>query len=322
MPQVGWRDPATGKERTFADWLAEAEAYGSAMEYPYEVLEGIRQQLDKSDRPDGITVTQLNGCARKVHIEQLLDFYTDPTDNYAAFRGTLAHSLVEKFKPEDAIIEMRYYRRYKGITISGQLDSWRIPGHPKLTQAWHQWVVQMEAWEGGGSEGEAPAQPVLPEGARFRVTDWKTKHELPTFTYLMKGYQQQGNMYRWLLRIPQDLFDMEFVFISMKGVKTQVLYNGGSYRNGRAKPEQVWTERQVAEFLDDRLLTLAASKAVNKPLPYEMVPADDLWNCNYCPARDLCYRMAADEAAVAFAAGKRVDRIPPRDRMVETGKKK
>ena len=109
MPQVGWTDPATGKQQTFSDWLAEAEAYGSAMELPYEVLEGIRQQLDKSDRPDGITVTQLNGCARAIHLEQLLDYYSEPMQNYAAFRGTLAHAMVEKFKPSDAIIETRYY---------------------------------------------------------------------------------------------------------------------------------------------------------------------------------------------------------------------
>lgn len=304
--------------------MAEAEAYGGAMELPYEVLEGIRKQLDKSDRPDGITVTQLNDCARRVHIDQLLDYYTNPMDNYAAFRGTLAHGIVEKFKPAGAVIEERYYRRYKGITISGQLDSWRISGaDDKVTQQWRQYVLQMEAWEAAGEEGEPPAMPVLPKGARFLIRDWKTKHEVPSYTYLAKRYQQQGNMYGWLLRIPDpDLFDMEFVFISMTDVKTQVLYNGGKYRNGRAKPEQVWTEKQLHEFLDDRLLTLAASRAVGKPLPYEKVPTDDLWLCGYCPARDLCHQMAAQETYDAFQKGRVVDRIPPRDRDAESGRKK
>jgi hypothetical protein len=324
MPQVGWRDPSTGKEKSFDEWLAEAEAYGSALGYPFEVLYGIQKQLDKGDRPSGVTVTMLNGCARATHLEKLVDFHTEVEENYPAFRGTLAHGLIEKFKPKGAIIEQRYFRRYKGTTVSGMLDSWKVMGaDDKVTERWHQWLIQMEAWEGGGEEGEQPEQPVLPAGARFLIRDWKTKQDLPTFTYLFKGHQQQGNLYAWLIRVPSpDILDCEFVFMSMKGVRVMSLFNGGTFRNGRAKPEQIWNERERNKFLDDRLLTLAASQAVDRPLPYDQVPTEDLWQCGYCPARELCHRLAGEEAEAAFKAGKKYDRLPPRDRAVESGKKK
>src|SRR3546814_11517118 len=54
-----------------------------------------------------------------------------------------------------------------------------------------------------------------------------------------------------------------------------------------------------------------------RPLPYAKVPADDLWECNYCPIRALCYKRAAEEARVAWEKGQDVDRLPPRDRKDE-----
>lgn len=324
MGQLGWRDTATGRERPFEDWLAEAEAYGTALGMPYEVLFGIYEQLTKKDRPDGITVTQLNGCARRVHLERGLDYYATPMDNYAAFRGTLAHGLVEKFLPKGAIVEERYYRWHKGVELSGQLDSWKIMNAPTETsRLWHDWLRAMENWEREGADPAVePIRPTLPKGARLLIRDWKTKHELPSYPYLALKYQQQGNIYAWLLRWPDPgALDIEFVFISMEGVKTMALLNGGTYSNGRAKPVQFWTQGELEQFLDDRLLTLAVTRQMDRPLPYDRVPTDDLWNCQWCPARDLCYRLAAQEARDAWVKGETVDRLPPRDRVAEKAKK-
>jgi hypothetical protein len=264
---------------------------------------------DKSDRPDSVTVTQLSACARAIYLDQTVEYYAEPMTNYPAFRGTLTHELMEKFAPAGAVTESRYYREWKGVTLSGQIDSWRILGaDAQVTYDWDQWLLA----------GAEDPQPDLPDGARFLVRDWKTKHVVPTYPYLAQRYQQQGNLYAWLLRIPRpDLLDCEFVFLTMEDVKTQRLLNGGNYSNGRVKPEQIWTPKQLETYLDNRLLTLEASKKLDKPLPYAKVPTDDLWNCSYCAIREGCYRLAAEEARLAWAKGEPVDRLPPRDREAE-----
>lgn len=316
MPQIGWRDPATGKTESFEYWLAEAEAYGSALDMPFEVLAGLHSQMDRSGRPDGISATMLLGCPRKAYFDKHIDYYAEPLENWASFRGTLAHSIIEKYAPKDAMVEKRYWRMFKGVAVSGQIDSWRIIGAPvELTLEWDAWLEDMYAWEQGGSVGDQPVQPVLPKGARFLVRDWKTKHDLPNFTYLASGHQKQGNLYIWLLRIPKDEVDTEFIYITMQGVKIMKLFNGGTYRNGRAKPEQYWTQRQTTAFLDDRLLSLAASMKLDRPIPYDKVDDDDLWNCNYCPAKQDCYKRAATEQFEAWQKGGSTERVTPRDRL-------
>jgi len=313
-PQVGWRDPASGREEPFEYWLSEAEAYGAALDMPYEILAGLHAQLDRSGRPEGISATMLLGCARKAYFDTKLDYYAEPLENWAAFRGTLAHSIMEKFAPQDALVEQRYWRLHEGVALSGQIDTWRIIGAPvELTLEWHYWLQACFEAEQAGLP--LPPQPVLPPGARFLVRDWKTKHELPTYTYLFAGHQKQGNLYNWLLRIPKGLSDTEFIYITMQGVKIMKLFNGGTYRNGRAKPEQYWTPKQTADFLDDRLLTLAASQKRDKPIPYGKVPDDDLWNCAYCPARPDCYKLAAQEQFEGWQKGEVAGRVPPRDRL-------
>lgn len=321
MTQIGWRDPATGKEAPFEEWLAEAEAYGTALDYPYEVLRGLHKDMTQKNRPDSISVTQILGCARAVTLEKQHEYYAEPTSNFITWRGTLAHAMLEANKPEDAVVERRLWRVYKGVPISGQIDSVRVTGIPnagEFLNAWLDWTDAAYAAE--IAEQPIPEAPALPEGARFLIRDWKTKNELPSYNYAAPSHQKQGNLYRWLLRIPSEIVDIEFVYIAMQGVKVCALAQGGKHANGRAKPQQIWTDGETHQFLDDRLLTLAATKKANKPLPYEMVPTDDLWQCGYCRAKDLCHSLAAKEAEAAWKKGKSVDKLPPRDRDKEKAK--
>lgn len=352
MTQIGWIDPADGKKRFFDEALAEAEAYGSWAGWPYEVLFGIWKQQQGEDRPDGISVTQLLGCARKNHLEKLHEFYGTVESNYAAFRGVIAHSMLEKFKAEHTVVERRFWRTYRNIPISGQLDYVGlavegIADSSGFLQEWLDWCDRMSRLELSlidevpvGCDDckymaedprpeynsrlcQAHQQPEIPRGAKFLIRDWKSKDELPTYTYVAQQYQKQGNLYRWLLRIPQKKADIEFVFVSMKGVKVMKLFSGGVFQNGRTKPQQIWSDSEVEAFLDERLLPLAISQKLDKPLPYAKVPEDDLWACaNYCPAKELCYKLAAKEQLAAFKAGEAPDRIVPREQEKKKGRKK
>jgi hypothetical protein len=317
LAQIGWIDPASGTAVAFDTALDDAREVGSWAGIPYEVLKGIYDQEHK-DRPTvGFSATQLLGCPRKVHLEKQAEYHAEPLSGFAAFRGVLAHSMMEDFKSPETTVERRFWRTYKGHPLSGQIDSVRVVGEREEVNAaiLEEWIAYCDAaYEAEKAGQKPPKAPTLPDNVFFLIRDWKTKHELPTYTYVALSYQKQGNLYRWLMRLPRDRVVIEFVFVSMEGVRTMPLYNGGTFRNGRAKPEQVWTDRKVEEFLDDRLMTLVASQYAGRPLPYDMVPNDDLWNCNYCPAKSLCYDLAAKEAHAAWLKGEEVNRIPPREK--------
>ena len=322
MPQAGWRDPANGQERTFEEVLADAAVHGEAMGLPYEVLLGISKQLDKSDRPDGFSATMLSKCARAVWLDGQTEYYSDPQSNYAAFRGTIGHSILEANPHPSAVVEHRVFRQYRGETLSGQLDKVRvtIPGataeqEKAFLDEWLDYCTMAFAAEMVG--GEPSEAPVIPDGARFLIEDWKTKDKVPFGIYVFDHHKKQGNIYRWLLRIPTDIADIKFVYVSMTEVKPLMVYNGGKFANGRARPVQVMTDDEVEALLDDRLRNLTLQRKLGRPLPYAKVPTDDLWECNWCPVKDLCYSEAAKEARAEWEKGKDVDRVPPRSKSDE-----
>jgi hypothetical protein len=255
MPQVGWLD-SSGKPVAFADALAISEAEGSWSNIPHEVLSLIEQQVTK-DRPDGITVTQLLGCPRKVFLEKQTDYYQTPMDNWPALRGTIVHAMLEQQGGGGASVEVRYEKELR---------------------------------------------------------DWKSTNNLPKYDSVYSSHRLQVNLYRWLMDLDPRFTEIEVVYISMDGVKAIPLKRGGTSRYGRAIADELMSNEQVEEYLDKRLFTLYAQNEAQKPLAYHNVDEEDLWNCNYCPVKNLCYKMAADEAKAAFIKDEPVNRVPPRQR--------
>lgn len=277
MPQVGWLD-ASGKPVAFADALAISEAEGSWSNIPHEVLSLIELQVTK-ERPDGITVTQLLGCPRKVFLEKGNDYCQTPLDNWPAFRGTIVHSMLEAHG-EGASVEVRYEKVHRGVTISGQPDNVRVIG----------------------------------TGKKRLLRDWKSTNNLPKYDSVYSSHRLQVNIYRWLMDLDPRFTEIEVVYISMDGVKAIPLKRGGTSKYGRTIADEIMTDEQVEAYLDKRLFTLYAQEEAGKPIAYHNVDEDDLWNCNYCPVKDVCYNLAAQEAKAAFIADEPVVRVPPRKR--------
>ena len=280
MAQIGWLSDG-GKQVLFADALRLSEAEGSWNDIPHEVLVLIKRQVSK-ERPDGISVTQLLGCPRKVFLEKTNDWFSSPIENWPALRGTIVHNILEETGGDNAEVEVRYEREYKGITISGQPDSVRVLG----------------------------------KGKRRLLRDWKSTNKLPYYDNAYSSHKAQTNIYRWLLELDPRFTEIEIVYISMDGVKAIPLKKGGTTRYGRQIENQVWNDEQVAAFLDERLLPLARQAASGVPITYSDVDEEDLWNCNFCPVKSVCYNLAAEEAEVAWSSGSTVNRMPPRERKV------
>lgn len=223
-------------------------------------------------RPAEITVTQLLHCARKNQLEKTTDFYADPRTNYPAYRGTIIHSIMERNAPMNAQVEQRYAREYEGVLISGGID-----------------------WSMSVAHG------------RTLLRDFKSVVDLPKYYSAYTTHQQQINLYRWLLHLDPDKTDMEIVYISMDGVKIIPIKAGGETKGGRKIANQVWSDEQVESFIRQRLPLLQQDL-----LPYRLVPDEDLWLCDYCEVRQLCYRKAWQERGISTETE---GRTPPRERM-------
>lgn len=281
MAQIGWLDD-NGKQVLFATALAVSEVEGSWASIPHEVLTLIKEQVTK-ERPDGISVTQLLGCPRKVFLEKTNDWYSHPIENWPALRGTLVHSLLEQTGGDRSIVEVRHERTHRGVVISGQPDSVRVIG----------------------------------KGKRRLLRDWKSTAKLPYYDNAYSSHQLQTNVYRWLLELDPRFTEIEIVYISMEGVKAIPLKKGGTTKYGRTIKNQVMTDAEVEEYLDDRLMSLDAQNKAGRPIAYHNVDEADLWNCAFCPVKNVCYNLAADEAKVAYLADEPVQRVPPRERKAK-----
>jgi len=140
----------------------------------------IKAMIDKEqEKRESITVTQLSGCPRESYLSYKYDYHADLEQLYFAFRGELAHLVIERYQEENAVVEERFYREYKGIKISGKPDV-IIPGK-KL------------------------------------IRDYKTAKEVPRFSYPFRNHSQQLNLYAWL--VPYDIERLQAVYLDMKGVK-------------------------------------------------------------------------------------------------------
>lgn len=271
MPQVGWYDPDTKRRGLFEEILEEAAMHGDAMGFPYEVLVGMRDQVSK-ERPDAMTVTSLLANPRHVKLERENDYFADPHSNYATFRGSIIHSILEGLGDEGSVIEERITRDFRGTPISGQPDTVRI----------------------------------RQTNGRTLLRDWKSTKELPKYDNAYTNHQQQVNLYRWLLGLDPEKTDLEVVYISMDGVKIQPLKHGGESARGRKITQQHWDDEKVEAFIEERL----ALHNVEPILRYEDIPEEDMWMCGYSPVENLCRRLAAREAREAWEAGRDVARVP------------
>ena len=166
-----------GKPVSFDECIACAESTANECHFTASI---IRAMVDhRKEERDAISVTQLGGCLRESYLSSKYDYYADLEQLYFAFRGELAHLVVERYQERGAIAEKRFYREYNGIKISGKPDV------------------------------------ILPEEKLIR--DYKTAKEVPRFSYPYRNHSQQLNLYAWL--VPYEVERLQVVYMDMKGVK-------------------------------------------------------------------------------------------------------
>ncbi len=175
MPVIGFDCPYKGKV-SFDFCLRDAATHNQPCQFTYPILQGMVANEEK-DR-DGIHVTSLLNCLRKVVLDQRHDIYISPEQTYWAFRGQLAHSIVELAQTEDAIVEQEFRREIEGITIIGTPD-----------------VIYLD---------------------RKLLVDYKTTAMTPK-RGAYPHHALQVNIYRWLIWEHYQVERLEVVYMDMKG---------------------------------------------------------------------------------------------------------
>ncbi len=182
MPIVGFKCTRKKENVSFDDCLKCSLTYENKCQFTPDILNGIISQV--TDVRDAISVTKIIGCQRLTYLMSNNDVYVSPEKLYWAFRGTLAHSIIEKYKIDpDAIVEQRFNK-----TIAGK---YVISGKPDI---------------------------IIPKHKIIR--DYKTTNSVPMYNRVYSHHEEQLNIYRWLVYDIYPIDRLEVVYMDMKQVKT------------------------------------------------------------------------------------------------------
>lgn len=103
MGQMGWR--YKGRDWLHKELLEYAKDYPAHFPYSPEILSAMFPEQERAF----YSPTMLTGCPRQEVLKRETDFYPEPEKVYKAWRGTLAHTMLEHLRHEQgAILEKRF----------------------------------------------------------------------------------------------------------------------------------------------------------------------------------------------------------------------
>jgi len=167
-----------GDSVSFSACLERARTHPDDCPFVYPILQGMVNGI--RGEVEGISVTSLLTCLRKVVLEKRHDVYVDPKQLFYAFRGQMFHAIAALAQPDGCVVEQRFSRPIAGLTISGQ---------PDLIWPQHRLLI-----------------------------DFKTTRRVPQ-KEAYPHHALQVNIYRWLVEPIYPVDRLEIVYLDMDGVK-------------------------------------------------------------------------------------------------------
>jgi CRISPR/Cas system-associated exonuclease Cas4 (RecB family) len=174
----GFRCPEGRGELPFEECLKCAASHRSTCQFDYPILASMQHNLREEE---GISVSSLLNCLRKVVLQVRNDVYLDPKELYYAFRGQLFHAVIAQAHEEGAIVEQRFERAVAGITLSG---------HPDV---------------------------IYPE--QKKLVDYKSTRRIPKDDNPYANHGIQVNLYRYLAAPQYQIDHLEIVYFDMSNVR-------------------------------------------------------------------------------------------------------
>lgn len=235
----------------------------------YELIKGIVDA--HQERGDRLSVTTLSGgCMRGTLLERKEDYIGSLDGAYAAFRGTMVHSMLERTARAGSLAEWRFFTKVDGQEISGSPDL----------------ITYDTVW------------------------DWKTTENPPAYSYMYEGHKLQLQYNRFIFNnashweapdgvdpLTPDLDPyhtaikhLAIVYLGPKGPK--VLEAERKDPNGsRYNVPDVWDDQEVLASLRPRMQAwkMAWDSYPVWPSGLETMPGwagPTDWTC---PGPPLCY---------------------------------
>jgi len=174
----GFHCPEGKGDLPFWQCLECAATHKNTCQFDYPILSGMYRNLRKGE---GISVTSLLTCLRKVVLQVRHDVYLNPKELYYAFRGQLFHAVIAQAHEERAVVEQRFEKKIAGITLSG---------HPDV---------------------------IYPE--QKKLVDYKSTKRIPKKETPYANHGMQVNLYRYLVASHYDIDNLEIVYFDMSEVK-------------------------------------------------------------------------------------------------------
>ena len=174
----GFRCPDGKGELPFDDCLVCAASHGNGCQFDYPILSAMQRNIREEE---GISVSSLLNCLKKVILEIRNDVYLDPEQLYYAFRGQLFHTVIAQAQNDGAVTEQRFERTVAGITLSG---------HPDV---------------------------IYPE--KGKLVDYKSTKRIPKNNTPYANHGTQVNLYRYLVAPQYEIDHLEIVYFDMSTVK-------------------------------------------------------------------------------------------------------
>ena len=226
----------TGEKMLFEDCLECARTrINRKLDCPFDeatIAGMIFNQVIKKN----ISVTMISGCHRGTFIGRENDSYVYPSQLYWAFRGQIAHKIMEEVDLHpDEVKEKQFLKEWEGIEISGTPDL----------------II--------------PSQRVL--------KDYKTSKSVPSYRskttgiiYPWENHRVQLNLYRWL--VPYEIETLEVVYFSME----ETLISPVEIWPEEAKRK---SEMSVDRYMEENLIPLTMALDSGTMPPYRRTWACD-----------------------------------------------
>lgn len=174
----GFYCPEGKGEIPFEKCLKCAIFHKNTCQFDYPILSSMVLNLRKEE---GISVSSILNCLRKVVLQIRNDVYLDPRELYYSFRGQLFHTVIAQAQEEKAIVEQRFERDIAGITLVG---------HPDV---------------------------IYPE--QKKLVDYKSTRRIPKEDIPYAHHSLQVNLYRYLAAPKYQIDHLEIVYFDMSNIK-------------------------------------------------------------------------------------------------------
>ncbi len=297
---------ATGEEKTPADCLAcsraggQLNAEGSLCPFTPPLVKGLSESNLPRELP-AYSATEVLGCLRQVVLRDQEPYYIQPARAYWAFRGKLAHGILEYAAQDepDVMLETRFYAELAGQLFTGQIDLF-YPGRGhlvdyKTTKAVPESIKQyicpacqsvMRADRYRYRKGTKATCGAC--GAVHQANDLAPEI-LPPQPY--SSHTAQLNAYAWLLaQAGYSVQTAEIVYLDMSEVLRV--------------PVELWDLETTQAYLEARMQEFEILDLAGLPEGVQG-NADEEWRCNYCPVFAACQRATQEAEALQHALTQR-----------------